>query len=81
MFRFFTLLLLAFIAFSATSAQTSDDELDPIKLFELGQDAHARGELERAVELYSEAIALRPEFAEAEYQRGVALVSLERLFI
>lgn len=78
-FRFFTLLLLAFIAFSATSAQTSDDELDPIKLFELGQDAHARGELERAVELYSEAIALRPEFAEAEYQRGVALVSLERL--
>lgn len=63
------------------TAQTADvtaGETDPIKLFERGQNAHAKGELERAVALYEGAIKLRPEFPEAEYQRGVALVALDR---
>jgi len=81
-------LLFAIIAFilvsvcaSAASAQTidvTDGETDPIKLFERGQNAHAKGDLSRALALYEEAIKLRPEFPEAEYQRGVALVALKR---
>lgn len=64
------------------NAQTDDiagGEADPIKLFERGQNAHAKGDVTRALALYEEAIKLRPEFPEAEYQRGVALVALNRL--
>ena len=38
---------------------------DPIKLFERGQDAHAKGDYKLALEFYEEAIKLRPEFPEA----------------
>jgi tetratricopeptide (TPR) repeat protein len=76
----FSLTLLASAPFThAQSDQgTSDGEADPIRLFERGQDAHARGDLERAVSLYGQAIELRPEFPEAEYQRASALLSLGR---
>lgn len=62
-------------------AQTEDsfgDGADPIKLFERGQNAHGRGDLAKALELYEEAIKLRPEFPEAEFQRANVLVSLKR---
>jgi tetratricopeptide (TPR) repeat protein len=75
------LLLLAF-CFQVAAAQTedpSDGETDPIKLFERGQNAHARGDISRALSLYEAAIKLRPEFPEAEYQRGIALIALDRL--
>jgi tetratricopeptide (TPR) repeat protein len=62
----------------AQTDDPADGETDPVKLFERGQNAHAKGDLARAVSLYEGALKLRPEFAEAEYQRGVALVSLER---
>ncbi|MEK6337283.1 MAG: tetratricopeptide repeat protein [Acidobacteriota bacterium] len=69
----------------AISAQTSvaqvdlsDGETDPIKLFERGQNAHSRNDLSAAVTLYEAALKLRPEFPEAEYQRGVALAGLRR---
>lgn len=58
-----------------------EDAADPVKLFERGQDAHQRGakdQLELAVEFYEQALKLRPEFPEAEYQKGAALVSLGR---
>jgi len=55
----------------------TDGETDPIKLFERGQNAHAKGDLTRALGLYEAAIKLRPEFPEAEYQRGVALIALD----
>lgn len=64
------------------AAQTEDalgDDPDPVKLFERGQAAHARGDFERALQFYEEAIKVRPEFSEAEFQRGNALVSLNRL--
>jgi len=51
---------------------------DPIKLFERGQDAHAKGDYKLALEFYEEAIKLRPEFPEAEFQRGQALLPLNR---
>jgi len=75
-------LLLALILTPAAFAQTddlSDSAADPIKLFERGQNAHARGDIERALEFYEAAIKLRPEFPEAEFQRGSALVALGRL--
>ena len=56
-----------------------DGSSDPVKLFERGQNAHAHGDLEKALEFYDEAIKVRPEFAEAEFQRGNALVGLGRL--
>ena len=75
------LLLLAALLSSSTAAQTDefgDAAADPVKLFERGQSAHARGELEKALELYDQAIKVRPEFPEAEFQRGNALASLAR---
>lgn len=73
--------LLVAVCAPAAAAQTvdfTDGESDPVKLFERAQNAHAKGDLERALALYQEAIKLRPEFPEAEYQRGVALVGLKR---
>ncbi|MGB7923803.1 MAG: tetratricopeptide repeat protein [Pyrinomonadaceae bacterium] len=74
----FTLLLCPCFAYAQTDAGAGDGEADPIKLFERGQDAHARGDLQLAAQLYEEAIKLRPEFPEAEYQRATALVALNR---
>lgn len=67
---------------SSAAAQTDDfgdSAADPVKLFERGQSAHARSEFEKALEFYDQAIKLRPEFPEAEFQRGNALGSLGRL--
>ena len=75
-----TLILVCFTSIS--TAQTEDalgDNPDPVRLFERAQAAHARREFERALELYEEAIKVRPEFPEAEFQRGNTLVSLKRL--
>jgi len=55
-----------------------DSSADPLKLFERGQSAHARGDFEKALEFYDEALKLRPEFPEAEFQRANALSSLGR---
>ena len=71
-------------ATAAVVTAQADDELgeeaaDPVKLFERGQDAHAKGDLALALEFYEQAIKLRPEFPEAEFQRGSALVALGRL--
>lgn len=63
---------------AAAQVDVGDGETDPIKLFERGQNAHARNDLAAALALYEAALKLRPEFPEAEYQRGVALVSLDR---
>jgi tetratricopeptide (TPR) repeat protein len=73
--------LVVALCFQLTPAQTddpTDGETDPVKLFERGQNAHAKGDLAHALALYEGAIKLKPEFPEAEYQRGVALVALDR---
>jgi tetratricopeptide (TPR) repeat protein len=76
-------LCLLFFGGSVTQAQTDDPfgdgSADPLKLFERGQNAHAHGDLLKALEFYEAAIKVRPEFAEAEFQRGNALVGLGRL--
>lgn len=64
-------------------AQTADEfdetAADPVKLFNRGQEAHGRKDYERALELYEEALQLRPDFPEAEFQKAAALVALKRL--
>jgi tetratricopeptide (TPR) repeat protein len=62
-----------------TADAFGDAGADPVKLFEQGQNAQARGDLIKALEYYDEAIKVRPEFPEAEFQRANALTSLARL--
>ena len=65
---------------AATFAQENDDDsdarADAVQYFNQGQDAHEKGDLETALKLYARAIALVPEFPEAEYQRGTAFRQL-----
>lgn len=69
---------LCFGAVAQNEDSFGDSGADPIKLFERGQNAHGRGDLAKALELYEEAIKVRPEFPEAEFQRANVLVSLNR---
>jgi tetratricopeptide (TPR) repeat protein len=64
---------------AAAQDDFEDDAADPVKLFNKGQDAHAKRNYEQAVELYDEALKLRPEFPEVEFQKAGALVALKRL--
>jgi tetratricopeptide (TPR) repeat protein len=80
-FLWIVTLLLVALCFQTVPGQTddpTDGETDPVKLFERGQNAHAKGDIAKALALYEGALKLRPEFPEAEYQRGVALVALDR---
>jgi tetratricopeptide (TPR) repeat protein len=56
----------------------ANGETDPIKLFERGQDAHAKNDYKKAIELYEAAIKIKPEFPEAEFQRAMALLFTNR---
>jgi tetratricopeptide (TPR) repeat protein len=80
---FMAALLLSATSYNLALAQTEDSfgdgAADPVKLFERGQNAHAHGDLLKALEFYEEALKVRPEFAEAEFQKGNALVGLGRL--
>lgn len=72
-------ILLTLLSFYAIPAQENgEDEPDPVQLFNHGQEAHEKGDYQKALKLYDEAIEIIPEFAEAEYQRGMALLSLKR---
>lgn len=70
--------LLPLCGAAAAQDELSEDAADPVKLFNQGQDAHAGKHYELALEFYEEALKLRPEFPEAEYQRGTALAALSR---
>lgn len=58
------------------AAQGDDPVAQAVALFQQGQDVHEKGDLEGAVKLYSESLALLPAFPEAELQRGNAYLSL-----
>lgn len=64
------------------SSFAQDEDDDPsataVELFQQGQDAHEKGEFGKAIELYERAIGAVKEFPEAEFQRGNALMSLNR---
>src|SRR5205085_5483770 len=76
----FALLLVCAHAAPAQERDEFDETTaDPVKLFNRGQEAHAKKEYERALELYEEALQIKPDFAEAEFQKAAALVALQRL--
>jgi tetratricopeptide (TPR) repeat protein len=78
-------LLFALALWCAPAARAQDtDEFgdaaaDPVRVFNRAQEAHAKKDYGRAVELYEEALQLRPDFPEAEFQKAGALVALKRL--
>ena len=77
-FAFALLLLCAHGAHAQDRDEFDETTADPVKLFNRGQEAHAKKEFERALELYDEALQIKPDFAEAEFQKAAALVALKR---
>lgn len=82
-FRAFATLLAALVWAAAAlpaAAARPQSQIDSrgMDLFDAGQAAHAEGRLDEALKLYGESIALDPEFWGSHYQRGVALLQLER---
>ena len=73
---FLYLFLLTVAAIVPVFAQDETETDDPIALFNKGQDAHEKGDLETALKFYDEALKVLPEFPEAEYQRGSAFVQM-----
>ncbi|MGH9934803.1 MAG: tetratricopeptide repeat protein [Blastocatellia bacterium] len=59
--------------------EAKDRREEAAKLFEAGQDAHQKGELEKAIGLYGEALERDPSLWQAEFQRAAAYFSLNRL--
>lgn len=76
------LVLYIFVAaiFAGVSVAQTDpvDPQDAVALFNQGQDAHEKGNLRAAIELYQKALKLFPEFPEAEYQSGNAYLALKQ---
>lgn len=70
------LLLTLFSAFAF--AQDEDAQPDPVEIFNQGQTAHEKGDLQTAIKLYDEVLKIAPELAEAEYQRATAYLALSR---
>ncbi len=70
--------LFALLFYGHGYAQSNTEE-EAMAFFDQGQNAHEKGDLNKAVELYSKALKILPEFPEAELQLGNALVSLNRL--
>lgn len=73
------LFFFAGIAAPGVRGQDGDAADDAVALFNNGQDAHQKGDLAAAIELYDRALKLVPEFPEAEAQKGAAYVALGRL--
>lgn len=76
-FKFHVAFIITFLLFSVQILKAQ--ESDPIAIFNLGQDAHEKGDYKKAIELYEEALRLLPDFPEAEYQRAAALIELGKL--
>jgi len=76
----YAVLICTFLLFAETSR--AQDEPDPavesVALFNKGQDAHEKGDFATALKSYEKALAVMPQFPEAELQRGYALLALEQ---
>ena len=59
-----------FVQEGTFTAEENETDGDPIELFNKGQDAHFKGDLKTALDLYEQALKIMPEFPEAEFQRG-----------
>lgn len=59
-------------------AQDTEVTDDPVVIFNQAQNAHEKGDLPEAIRLYEKALKIMPEFPEAEYQRGIAFLALNK---
>ena len=80
-----TLLAIIFVGVTllfVDNASAQDEPAAPaqqaIEIFERAQDAHSKGDYQKAIELYDKALGVIPEFPEAEYQKGNAFASLKK---
>lgn len=71
-------LILSFSAVLNNFAQEDTEPDDAVTVFNQGQDAHEKGDLKTAIELYQKALKIIPEFPEAEYQLGIAYLALDQ---
>ena len=71
-------LTLYFWAASFCIAQEDSESEDAVEIFNQGQDAHEKGDLKTAIELYQKTLKIIPEFPEAEYQLGIAYLALNQ---
>lgn len=76
---FSTFAILLLIVSTTLAQDDADASSRAIALFNLGQDAHEKGDLKTAIDNYDQALKIFPEFPEAELQRGSALQSLGNL--
>ncbi len=71
----FSAAILVLIISAAAFAQQAEATVEAVNFFNQGQDAHEKGDLASALKYYQEALKLAPEFPEAEFQMGNALLS------
>ena len=71
-------MMVGLVSVSAQKRPT-DPAVRVAELFDSGQNAHEKGDLDNAIRLYSEALALDELFWQAEYQRALAWRSLKRM--
>lgn len=77
-FIFAALLFISSIVQVSAQEDVEADADDPVAIFNQGQDAHEKGDFAEAIKFYDKALAILPEFPEAEYQKGNALISLNK---
>lgn len=74
------LMLATHFVSSTVVAQDNDEPAeDPVAIFNQAQDLHEKGDLAGAIKLYDKAIELTESFPEAQYQKGTAYLSLNKL--
>ena len=72
------LVLTVVLAAPSNFGQSDEKSRRAIEFFNMGQDAHEKGDAAAALLLYQKALENYPEFPEAELQRGNALLALKR---
>jgi tetratricopeptide (TPR) repeat protein len=58
--------------------EAAEPQRQAAELFEAGQNAHQSGDLSKAIELYGDALKRDPALWQAEFQRGLAYLSLNQ---
>lgn len=79
LFVFFGALFLLSASSNGIAQDEDDVSAEAVAIFNKGQDAHEKGDLPAALDLYKKALQIIPEFPEAELQSGNALLSLGRI--
>ncbi len=76
--RFFILFTVLFTCanLEVKAQEAEEPAAQAVKLFNQGQDAHEKGDLRTAIDLYQKAVNVLPEFPEAELQKGNAQLAL-----